>query len=642
MGFNAAFINWIKILYRNPKSRVRINGHCSDFFPLGRGTRQGDGLSPCLFILSIEPLAELIRSDSRIQGIRDDANIQHKLALFADDILLFIENPVTSIPVLLQHLNEYSSVSGYKVNTNKSEAMMIAGNWPNELDKIVTFKKSTNGFRYLGIHLAPNFTQLFNLNYGKLMQEVKKDLNRWDVLPLSLLGRIESVRMNILPRFLFLFQSLPISVPNSTFLALDKLITTFIWQKRKPRVRLKTLMTSKEKGGLGLPNIKLYYWSTRLRTISSWVINDPDILWVPIEQNSIPGLPLCNTPFMNQKSLKKINISNPWIVQTLKTWNIIQKQIRGTSGLSRAMPIVGNIEFLPSITDVSFKRWVDQGLIVTNQLLCGHIFKSFLQLQEEFSLPRNDLFRYLQIRDYLMKHSQWESVTRNPTIIEEYFIRLFEKQKPTRKIISLMYKNLMGSVTTDTLHIKHQWELEMNVIITDESWRKMSSQCHKGINSQNWREFDWKTKFRFFLTPLRTFTIKNTPTNTCWRKCNMVGDHTHIFWDCPKIKRFWENIKKISEDTLRIDLPMEPQVFILDLYPSDALSADQRYLLHILLMTARKTITMNWLKPQPPTVDQWTQKLKSVYLMEYLTAQLQLKTDLFTRRWSKVSKILQL
>ena len=151
MGFNDIFVRWIKTFYKNPRSRVRVNGHCSEFFPLGRGTRQGDALSPSLFALSIEPLAELIRSDPLIQGILDEGNNQHKLALFADDILLCLENPITSILALLHDLNEYSKVSGYKVNTNKSEAMMIVGDWPSQLDDLVSFRRSNQGFRYLGV-----------------------------------------------------------------------------------------------------------------------------------------------------------------------------------------------------------------------------------------------------------------------------------------------------------------------------------------------------------------------------------------------------------------------------------------------------------------------------------------------------------
>lgn len=93
MGFNETFIKWVQTFYKNPKSRVRVNGHCSKFFPLGRGTRQGEVLSPSLFALSIEPLAELIRSNPLIQGIRDESNVQHKLSLFADDIFIIFGKP---------------------------------------------------------------------------------------------------------------------------------------------------------------------------------------------------------------------------------------------------------------------------------------------------------------------------------------------------------------------------------------------------------------------------------------------------------------------------------------------------------------------------------------------------------------------
>ena len=172
MGFNNTFVKWIGIFYKNPRSKVRVNGHCSDFFPLGRGTRQGDSMSPSLFALSIEPLAELIRTNPLIQGISDEGMIQHKLALFADDILLFLERPMVSIPVLLNSLNDYSAVSGYKINANKSEAMMISGEWPSQLDELVSFRRSKQGFRYLVI-ITPKPTQLYSENYSRLVRSIK-------------------------------------------------------------------------------------------------------------------------------------------------------------------------------------------------------------------------------------------------------------------------------------------------------------------------------------------------------------------------------------------------------------------------------------------------------------------------------------
>ena len=89
--------------------------------------RRGDSLSPILFALSIKPLAEAIRQNTQIQGIADEGGSIHKIAMFADDILLFVKNP------LPQCLQEYGSVSGYTINENKSEAMMISGTWPTQI-----------------------------------------------------------------------------------------------------------------------------------------------------------------------------------------------------------------------------------------------------------------------------------------------------------------------------------------------------------------------------------------------------------------------------------------------------------------------------------------------------------------------------
>ncbi|KAJ0061539.1 hypothetical protein NL108_005754 [Boleophthalmus pectinirostris] len=86
LGFHPVFINWVKLIYDDPKSRTRVNGCCSNFFSLKRGVRQGECLSPLLFALSIEPLAEYIRQNPNIKGIWDEGGVESKISLFADDI----------------------------------------------------------------------------------------------------------------------------------------------------------------------------------------------------------------------------------------------------------------------------------------------------------------------------------------------------------------------------------------------------------------------------------------------------------------------------------------------------------------------------------------------------------------------------
>lgn len=398
MGFEEKFVTWVNMLYKESKSRIRVNGQCSKFFRVERGVRQGDSLSPVLFVLNIEPLAEAIRQDIRIQGIEDEGKSVHKIALFADDVLLFIENPSCSIPPLMQCLHEYGRVSGYKINESKSEALLISGVWPSHLNNQVSFHWSKQGFRYLGIILTPNSSQLFEANYKKLIKQIKNDLIRWEILPLSLLGRIEVIRMNLLPRFLFLFQSLPVSVPISEFNKIDKLISKFIWQKKKPRIKFKTLLLPKEKGGLGLPNLKYYYWAAQLNAIVAWTTNDKESGWVEIEQSTIKRIPLTILPFISIKRVPKKKIDNEWIKHTLKIWTKIKKMFGGPESISRAMPIVGNNDFLPSMWDSGFKIWADNGLRTINQLFSGKEIKAFSQIQKQFNIPSKDMYRYFQIR----------------------------------------------------------------------------------------------------------------------------------------------------------------------------------------------------------------------------------------------------
>ena len=104
-----------------------------------------------------------------------------------------------------------------------------------KLKEKVHFKWTNKGFRYLGIIITPSPAQLFEANYGKLITEVKVDLTRWEILPLTLVGRVETVRMNILPRLLFLFQSLPIVISGVFLKTIDKIISKFLWQNKKSK-----------------------------------------------------------------------------------------------------------------------------------------------------------------------------------------------------------------------------------------------------------------------------------------------------------------------------------------------------------------------------------------------------------------------
>lgn len=105
--------------------------------------------------------------------------------------------------------------------------------------------------KYLGMNIPKHLNLIMSDNYDPLFSQIKSDLTRWNLVPFQGLGqRVEAIKMNVLPRLLYLFQKIPAELPKEKFQELDKLISRFIWQGKRPRIRYKTLQLAKDKGGL--------------------------------------------------------------------------------------------------------------------------------------------------------------------------------------------------------------------------------------------------------------------------------------------------------------------------------------------------------------------------------------------------------
>ena len=125
-GIEGTYLNIIKAIYDKPTASIALSGEKLKAFPLKSGTRQGCPLSPLLFNIVLEVLATAIRAEREIKGIQIGKEV--KLPLFADDMILCIENPKDSTRKLLELINEYSRVAGYKINTQKSLAFLYINN----------------------------------------------------------------------------------------------------------------------------------------------------------------------------------------------------------------------------------------------------------------------------------------------------------------------------------------------------------------------------------------------------------------------------------------------------------------------------------------------------------------------------------
>ena len=357
--FGPDFIRWVKTLYKNVQSCVINNGLTTDYFALERGVRQGDPLSPYLFVVVVETLAMAIRQNTAIKGITIGKE-ETKLLQYVDDATAVLSD-MDSARALFTLLDVFKELSGLRINSSKTEGMWIGSSRSNKL-KPFGIKWPDEPIKALGVYYTYDIKLLHEKNFIERLDSVKKLLNIWSSRGLSLYGKVTIIKSLLIPKFVYILSLLP--APKGIVQELNRMLFKFLWKGTDKVTRLSTI-NDYENGGLKMIDLESMIKSLRLAWLKR-IFGKNDGAWksyLRVSLQRFGGLFL----FYCNYDIKDHSIPSLFYSELLQWWSEFRDGF--DSGKEWQFILWNNKEIRINNRPIFYEKFFENGIIYVNDLL---------------------------------------------------------------------------------------------------------------------------------------------------------------------------------------------------------------------------------------------------------------------------------
>ena len=366
LGFTNDFIRWIQLFNTDIEATILQSGFTSEFFSISRGCRQGDPISPYLFIIAAQILNLLIVNNTDIKGITIQ-DCEFKISQFADDTTLILDGSRKSMIAALNTLELFGTMSGLKINTDKTKIIWI-GKKKYSQDQLIAkrFDWNSTKFNLLGLNFSVELSEILDLNMSEKLFQIKGEITKWGKRHITPLGKVMVIKTIFVSKLNHLFSSLP--SPDSIALKdLNDMFFKYLWSNKPDKIKRDTTFLDYKMGGLKMINLENFIHAAKAK----WMYRLVSKLspWADLFKKSILHDVRRITDFGPDYGIfLKSKTSNAFWLDVFTSWTKLTKSQKIKSNIQIAStPIWYNTNLTTEI--MFFPKCYSKGIITISDVL---------------------------------------------------------------------------------------------------------------------------------------------------------------------------------------------------------------------------------------------------------------------------------
>ena len=616
-NFGTELIKWIALLRENSFSRVEQNGNFSENIVLSRGCRQGDPISPYLFVLCAEILSHVIREYPDIKGI-ETYGVENKLSQYADDTTLFIKADLESLTGVIRVLDWFKKISGLEVNKDKTKVIKIGAIRDRSISLEGKFGLDwTTEFEVLGIkYRIKHMTTITDDNISSKIVEMKKLIAVWNTRNLTPYGKVTILKSLIYSKITHILLSLP-NPSDQMFKELQSMVDSFLWNKKPPKFRKEILEADTLDGGLKLHNLKTFCMALKLGWIKRYLSSKAN--WT-----NFPDY----FEFREICSYGKNYIDRIYDITDNPFWKNVLDAIIYLWDTNRMITPENTLLsplWLNHILQIPIKRsWKERGINIVNDVLDNNRQNMSL---EDFQTTYNIQTNFLEYGAFCWKICNYmrRSVFIDGTTVypcNSYLNVILSKDK---KGVSNIYKQLLGKNDNIITNACTKWSDKISSRIDFFSMRKSFNKIQM-VDDVYLRYIQFRTLHRRFYTNDKLFKMKIKESSLC-DMCKIDEDSVeHMLIKCSKSRILWRDVEIWLSEVGLADYIIDEQTIILG-------ENKKSFWINAIILITKKVIFNAKLNCKTPSIFSVKFQTRALFNHEELKYNILQRNENFVKRW---------